>query len=372
MNAPQGNTPVRNISALDKIYRRTKRGTDVFVYGFNGEEYWAGELIGELIKNFLVAIYRDKLRIIVQGQAIDKGTLKNFVTEDAANYYKILTGDAAIKRFELPFHDMGTLKLGVLTASTAKLNRRVLIVRKSGMKLFELDRFARTLNFTAILELEGLKLNAFFRHMETPDHTNWEPSRHPTYPARAKKYLDELKRWVRDTISKLDEENISDEVEVTGVIAPNDGSDPNPPAIIKFNPTRKRKTLTRKPDKDKPKPPKPSTGEIIYDKVRVIKVGEKNYRLIVKVPRKISSGRIKISAVGESNAGEKLFVTQASSADSNRQAFAFGDKILFKNLRGKTDARINFELNDDKNYALGVAVYEDRKSPTVYLPRALF
>ena len=366
----QGNMPVRNISALDKIYQRTQTGTDVFVYGFNGADTWTDELIEELIKNFLVAIYRDKLRVTVQGQAINKDTLGAFVTEDAANYYKILTGSDAVKRFDCDFHGMGTLKLGVLTNSATTLNRRVLIVRKSGMKLFELDRFARTLNFTAILELDGLKLNAFFRHMETPDHTNWEPSRHPTNRTLAKKYLTELKSWVRETISKLDAVNISDEVDVPGVITPNDDSDPNPPAVIELNPPRKRKPSTTR--KRNVPPPSTPDGKISCDKIRVIKLGEKNYRLIVKVPRKISSGRIEISAVGESNVGEKLFVTQAASVDSNSQAFAFDDEILFKNLRGKTDARINFELNDDKNYALGVAVYEDRKSPIVYLPRALF
>lgn len=118
--------------------------------------------------------------------------------------------------------------------------------------------------------------------------------------------------------------------------------------------------------------PKHSTGEITCDKIRVIKVGEKTYQLIVKVPRKISSGRIEISALGESNAGEKLFVAQAVSTDSNSQVTTTSNEIIFKNLRGNVDAKINFELNDDKNYALGVAVYEDRKSPIVYLSRPLF
>ena len=353
-----GNMPVRNIAALDKIYRRTKRGTDVFIYGFNGGETWNEKLIGELIENFLVAIYRDKLRVEVQGQMIDKNNLGKFVGDDSANYYKILTGDTAVKFFEEDFHGMGKLKLGVLLESTTKLNRRVLIVRKSGMKLFELDRFSRTLNFTAILELEGLKLNAFFRQMETPDHTNWEPTRHPTYPTRAKQYLTELKSWVRETISKLGEENISDEIEVPGIITPNNDSDPTPPIIIDpKKPTIKRKSPPIHP----PKPPKPSTSDksLVCQKIRVIKVGDKSYRLIFKVPRNISSGRIEISAVGESNSGEKLFITRVASFSENIQIQTVGDEISFRKLRGKVDVRINFELQDDKNYALGVAVYED-------------
>lgn len=329
-----GNMPVKIIPALEKIFRRMKRGTDVFVYGFNGGEHWADELIKELIENFLVAVHCDRLRVTVQGQAIDKDTLGSFVEGDAANYHKILTGDDAVKFFTEDFHGMGKLRLGVLVDPTAKLNRRVLIVRKSGMKLFELDRFARTLNFTAILELEGHDLNAFFREMETPDHTKWEPSRHPTYPKLAKAYLDELKRWVRDTISKLGEANISDEIEVPSVIAPINDSDPNPPIVINPNP----KPKTSKPFKPPkpPKPPKPQTGEkfLACNKVRVIRLGEKSYRLILKVPYDIASGRIEISAVGESNAGEKLFVTQAASADSNIQIDSAGDAIAFQNLRG--------------------------------------
>ncbi len=351
-----GNMPVKSISALDKIYRRIKRGTDVFIYGFNGDDTWIKELTEELIENFLVAIHRDKLRVKVQGQAIGKDNLGEFVEENAANYYKILTGDATVKKFETDFHGMGKLKLGVLTDSTAKLNRRVLIVRKSGMKLFELDRFPRMLNFTAILELEGRDLNAFFRQMETPDHTNWEPTRHPTYPKLAKQYLPELKSWVRETISKLSEENISDEIEVTGIITPSNDSDSTPPIIIDTKPVKKN-FLTRRPFRQ-PKPPTVNKS-LTCDKVRVIKVGDKSYRLILKVPQNIQRGRIEISAVGESNTGEKLFITRVASFSENIQIQTVGDGIAFRNLRGKVDVRINFELQDAKNYALGVAVHEN-------------
>ena len=362
----QRNMPLEEIDELEKIYRRTSIGTDVFIYGFSGGEHWVDELIDALIENFLVAIYRDKLQVTVQGREINKNALGTFVKDDAANYYKILTGDGDIRRFEYDFYDkdklMGTLKLGVLVDPTAKLNRRVLIVRKSGMKLFELDRFSRTLNFTAILELEGYDLNAFFRHMETPDHTNWEPSRHPTRRKDATKYLAELKSWVRKTISKLGEANISDEIEVPGIITPFNDSDPTPAIIINPDPP-KGKPPTPKPAKKKtkkPKPPPPGQSKrISCTKLRVIKIGERTYRLILKVPRDVPRGRIEISSVGESNLGEKLFITQAASDDSNVQINSSGDEIAFKNLRGNTDARINFELQDDKNYALGVAVYEN-------------
>ncbi len=213
------------------------------------------------------------------------------------------------------------------TATTCKsrFSGNTLIVRKNGMKLFELDRFPRALNFTAILELEGYDLNAFFRETETPDHTNWEPSRHPTRRKDTTKYLAELKRWVRNTIPTLEK-------------------------------------LTTTPDDSTTKiyePPPGQSDKVYCDKLRVIKIGRRTYRLIVNVPQTIESGRIEISALGESNTGERLSVTQAKSVDLKSAVPSASGEINFTNLRGKVDANIIFELPQDRHYALEVAVYEN-------------
>ena len=127
--------------------------------------------------------------------------------------------------------------------------------------------------------------------------------------------------------------------------------------------TRKRKTLANHRGEENPDGKDivwASSGrKVDCDKIRVIKVGEKNYRLILRVPRNISSGHLEIFAVGENNSGEKLSVMIATSADSNSEIQAAGDKIDLKNLRANVDAKISFKLQDNRNYALGVAVYED-------------
>lgn len=416
---PQGNMPVTSIAELDKIFPRNDFGTDIFVYGFNGDENWANSLFDALVENFLVAIHRDKLRVKLQGHFINNKTLGKFVKDNAANYYKILTGDGDIKIFERDFFGMGTVKLRVLCDPKLTLNRKVLIVRKTGMKLFELDRFPRGISFTAILELDGRRLNEFFREMETPSHDNWEPSRYEKNPKLAQKYLDELKRWIRETISSLGADNFSDEVNVEGLSRMLDFDDaaidggnsnqvetldnpaPTESLLQKLSPTvNKPKILTTGgPDNSKTQrtkgdvtdtgtnpairtlggsrhrktrnintgTPNPDGRDTILtpvgqsftcEKVRVIKVGDKKYRLIVRVDRKISDGYIEIFAVGENGTREKLFVTQARTDNLNVQLLTVGDNIKFANLRGGVEAKISFELADEKNYALGVAVYE--------------
>lgn len=420
------NLPVTSIAALDKICRRDSCGTDVFVYGFNGGKDWQEKISVKLIENFLVAIHRGKFSAKIQGDVLSRDTLENFIDkyaadfDKAADYYKVLTGDD-VKIFNDNFHDMGTLKLRVIVDSRTKLNRRVLIIRKNGMKLFDMDRISGTLSFTGILELEGRALNEFFRQMETPAHDKWEPGRHEK-PALAREYVTELKRWVREKILSLTTENISEEVDVEGLgemLAFDDSaidgtnetlqetlelqtfSDDSPQELLpsvekisndlmttggndnsqtqrtagditadgqdnaarKLSGTRRRRTLaehrgTKNPDGNNIVL-EPVGQKISCKKIRVIKVGDKNYRLILGLPQNVSAGKIEIFAVGEDGSLEKIFITRASSADSKIQILTVGDKIAFKNLRGTTEAKINFELRDKQNYALEVDVSEN-------------
>lgn len=411
------NLPVENISNLKEISERTAVGTDIFIYGFNGKKDWMDKIITELVENFLVAIYRNKLHVKVQDLNreiinINKNSLSELLSnyDDKAhkfsNYYKILSDNVVVRFFERDFHGMDKLKL------------RVLIVRKSGMKLFEQDHISSTLSFTGILELEGRELNEFFREMETPSHDKWEPTRYEKDSKLAKEYLTELKRWVRDTISNIGMENIADEVNVEGLnhmldfddsavdgdykkaesfdkpskfeielipvatrernISTNGGNnnlqtrrakgdltdnenDSN--AIRKLGGSRKRKSSAIHSGKENPDGQniilEPNENVVACSKIRVIRVDNKKYRLILKTSRDISEGRIEISAVGENNINEKLFIMSATSADSNSEVQGMADIIALKNLRAEVEAKISFELRDERNYALGVAVYEN-------------
>ena len=410
------NMPVKEIPALDKICTRKANqiGTDVFIYGFNSGDDWRDKISVELIENFLVAIDKQRFVIRIQGDDLTRATLKNFVSRytdkltNANDYYRALTGGDEVKICTQDFNGMGTLNLRVIVDSKAKLNRRVLVVRSNGMKIFDMAGFPRGLSFTGILQLDGFKLNEFFREMETPAHDKWEPDRHENSKL-AREYLTELKRWVRDEITKLSAENFSDEVNVEGLdqmLAFDDGAidgttqttfetlDALPidlpaqkllPAEIDDRPTqpartrrtsgtvipngglsairipigtRTRKTLehhTGKADSDgKDIVHEPAGRAVACKKIRVIKVGGKTYRLILNVAQNIRRGCIEVFAVCENGEREKLSVTQAKSSVN---VHASGDNIFFRNLN--RHATIDFELSDEQNYALGVDVLAD-------------
>ncbi|MBQ7704800.1 MAG: hypothetical protein IJT73_05150 [Selenomonadaceae bacterium] len=425
---PNKNLPVEKISALEKILTRTKIGTDIFIYGFNAAEKWRGNILFELVENFLVTIYRGKLIVEMPNYTVDKNYLQKIIPKQdkylkehksqARSYYKVLTAaDSDLKIFEEDFHGLGKLKLKILIDPRADLNRKILVVRQMGMKIFDLKRFPKHLNFTGIVEIEGAALNNFFRQMENPEHNHWEPSRHPNAKL-AKQYFTDFKDWVRSKVKSLGENFISDEKNVEGLSANLQRNKILPviqtaaKKVEKLNPVANspilkietatapenktlstgggsdtskyktaRGTVTDQKD-DKPavrtlkgKRPRKNkknhtgvedpegadivltpAGNFLECKNRVIKIGKNNYRLILQVPKNIFSGNIKIFAVGEDDAQEQLKI---SSVKANCNAQVSEQKIQLFNIPANKNLHINFSLAEDNGYSLRTYVYED-------------
>ena len=137
-------------------------------------------------------------------------------TKGTYGNYLALTRTEGVHIYSQDFHGMGTLELRLLVDPNEKLDRKVLIVRKAGMKLFRLGNISKLVPFTGILELQGKDLNSYFRAMETVAHDNWEPGRHPN-PKQAKAYYEEIKDWIRSCVAELAENTSDDEIDVEGL-----------------------------------------------------------------------------------------------------------------------------------------------------------
>lgn len=216
------NGPIKEITELENICKRNEIGTDVFVYGLNisQSDDWANEMCVEVLDNFLVAIYRNQLSVKIGKKVLNKSNLDNFMKalksqlkHSYSNYLVLTEKSTELKK---SFHGMGTLKLKILIDPNLKLNKKILITRKSGMKLFNLGNISSAISFSGILELEGEELNKYFREMETAAHDSWKPKLHPKYK-EALAYFTELKDWIRDSVLKLGENTSDEEIEIEGL-----------------------------------------------------------------------------------------------------------------------------------------------------------
>lgn len=412
---PHDNMPVKNIRQLDAIYRRDRVGTDLFIPGFTGvtaDGKWVTKMVCEILDNFLMSVHNGRIVVRIQDKEINKDNLRYYIAQnekaakDAYYFNKVLMSprEKVIDDY-LEFHDKGRLHLRLLYESG--LNKKILVVRKSGMKISEIPGLPKSISYTGILELEGYELNAFFRDMENPQHTRWEPNRHPD-PELAKKYKNEVEEWVKQRINEHIENMAGSEVDLdTGDLF----SASKAPSVDEFSDKQthenivdtvksidvtlveKRKSTIKKTgsngnEKEKGRvdefgrfpairshtgkkglrPGKPG-GEAdkngndqvkkgirrVQSKARVLSTVDGRYRLILEASSDIENGHVKVESAGENGKGSLLNVQNVRNGD--RAVHVVDGKIEIGDMRQGEKVEITFDIADTKRYAIGVKLY---------------
>lgn len=422
----KGNLPVHKLKELDEFCIRDSIGTDVFVYGFNASYSWGEDVICEVLDNFLMALYREQLSVSVGKNKIDKNALQIYMgiyrtkIKQAYSYYKVLSSTET-KVFTKDFHGLGILKLSVLVNAQEKLNRKILVTRSCGMKLFAIGNISRLISFSGILEMQGKELNEYFREMETPAHDKWVPGRYTNNPEQAKAYHDELKQWIRDTVLSLGEYSSDDEIDVEGlsgvlqkesyssvqqgedkkenlhdsigdiIIQSRKSSKTNSKGLFYgtegqgksnsrntegtvgkegFSTTRNlggtRHMTKRNLHKGMPN----SEGrDAVHERysgntnqplinVRIIKLGKGAYRASFVIPKDIKKGHIEIVTVGENGKSNRLNIKNVRGIVGCNNVGRDISGIAFTEMKGSVKVSVEFSLVDNYDYAMEVNVYE--------------
>lgn len=196
--------------------------------GFNNYSDWKDKIILSLLDNFLLAIYNSELEITVQDILVNSTTLKVLLDKykdskdvaSAYNYYQVLESDETIYENNKLFKDIpGTVKLKVAIFKDSSPNRTVLMSRSNGMKLFDKNRISSSIQFSAILTMEGEELNQYFAKMEDPTHSSWQSDRYEFEDKikKAEKNLKILNKWIKDTIIQKGTESYGEEIDIKGM-----------------------------------------------------------------------------------------------------------------------------------------------------------
>ena len=410
--------PSKSMVELDQIYHRTEHGTDLFIPGFStSDPEWKKSILLEVLENFLYSIYSRKLEVIVDDSYLTRDTLPGVLNslgpkaKNARMFYNVIrTDNKDVIEETRQFYALGTLRLRLLYGQD--LNKKVLVVRNSGMKITRIPSLPRGISYVGFLELQGDRLNEFFRNMENPQHNAWEPKRH-TNPDRARKYKEEVEDWVRSTVNQKlieisGEESTIDigdcfnyqasdskehfderkDEKIVDTVKTMDISQEEPVAQgkIKVKDTGGSKGRSRTADRNgriddegaakghrtrtgKRKGGKP-TGRAgheeqggpdrvyagiheVYVSARIISLGNGRNRLIYTADDNITSGEMEIVSRGENGKSLPLHVTEA-----NGQGVKVVDgHIMISDVSAKTKRSVEFKIAGNRNYAMGVRAY---------------
>lgn len=206
-------TAIPGFFGFDKNYSRNESGTDIYIAAFLQQEDWKDAIRNSVLYNFFITIYQKKLVVHIEDEIISHENIGALITQlDDSNedfqhlkaYYKLLTSENALKIYspKWQYKTIGEFKEGEATLYIMKgedLNRKVLMTRKAGMRIFEQNRISSSIIFTGILMITGKRMNQVFKEMENPAHNEWQPNRFEN-PKAAEKAFKDLRRFVRESV----------------------------------------------------------------------------------------------------------------------------------------------------------------------------
>ena len=194
---------IRDESEIPAPFRRTEPGTDIWVIGYRSGSEWSSDLIRSILANFWPAIHRGWIQFRVGNQQISKENLAELIAHhigheefEAHHFHKAIVSQPIKKTLK----HVGDCEL-YLTASSVDLPKKICMVRKTGMRIYDYQPRACRVPFSGLFICTDREGNKLLRKLEPPKHDAWDPKR--IEGQSGKKALDEIKVWIREEVKKL-------------------------------------------------------------------------------------------------------------------------------------------------------------------------
>lgn len=198
--------PVKDISLIPEIFRRSEVGTDVFVAGFDYRDTWQEEITEAVISSFFVAIHEGQLEVKVGKNLITSESLGDFIEEmrskgsknKVIHYYDVMvnTEPFIIEDFE----GLGRVELYI--KNDRFFHKKIAMVRKTGMLIKERQNFNPPEKYAGVLLIKGDAFNRELKRVENPTHTDWEFKRKEN-TTNIRKALEKLYKWMNEKIKEI-------------------------------------------------------------------------------------------------------------------------------------------------------------------------
>lgn len=407
----RGVSAIREEKNIPGAFRRSEKGTDIFIIGYMTEEKdWRNKLTQSVLANFWAAIHFGDLVVSfsetgTNSDEINSSNLERYLTELSAAgrdstlpFYKAL-----VQGVDIP----GDLKLlGKCSLFVKKEDgypKRVQMMRKSKMVIDTTQRSAfRVLGdpFAAVFVCFSNEGNKRLRALEPPSHNEWNPDRDKKL---GKHVIRELNDFIRGSLRSLaeamdnqpeeipelnyylpedDDLNVdsgSEGVPTTGTPPPESGSEtgaakPLSPAKAAKIPEKKlalvkkaglggdeptirdgtsttgNKGGSADPEKDG-KLPFIDIANITFRARQISRFGTIVYQTVI-TPLADQQGALKINAVGE-DARYPIEIEAVESNDGTPISFE-GSTLKDLTLKKDESIRLYIKLASKKKYVIGV------------------
>ncbi len=216
---------IRKCISLDPDFTRDEYGTDIYILGLKDEHInWENQVISSIIDNFLVAIIRGELEVVINDKILNANNIGKIIYDDSISelldprtqgYYEVLTApEDDIIACSYSMFEENDLFLMIKAGNNMK--NVVAAVRSTGMKIMDINRLPKTGIYSGVLFMKGDKVNDYFRRMENVSHDKWSPERADD-PNDAKNKISSLRTFIKEAIRDGMVDSRLNEMDATGM-----------------------------------------------------------------------------------------------------------------------------------------------------------
>lgn len=218
------NTPIINMGDTHQFFRRDRVGTDLFIFGFDTSIDWKEKIIQSVLENFFITIQDGGLIVKVDDVLINNTNIGQLIATYITNsdsesqcdkYFDAFTSSESIYKLNENFEGMGRVELYILPKKN--FPKRVAMVRKSGMLIFEKRHFQTPMRFAGVFRATGDGINKLLRSLEPPEHNKWVPNLSRKDSVAAAKVIKSLYRWINDCVRDVSSEAAEEEYDFEGM-----------------------------------------------------------------------------------------------------------------------------------------------------------
>lgn len=218
---------IYDMNDIPEVFRRDEVGTDLFVIGFKEDKDWKEQITISVLDYFFYTIYKGNLEVTIEDETklitITKSNLgaliemyeticqENEQEFSAPMFWKVLNDTSSKKRlYKTPMCGKGEVELHLIVDNDFS-ERRILEMRKPGMKIQEDSKFRIAANFYGILIATGVNakseepednINSFLRKCENQAHDMWSAEEYEEKKDEAKTVLDNIHKWIVEQVKK--------------------------------------------------------------------------------------------------------------------------------------------------------------------------
>ncbi len=402
---------IRNPKLIPDLFKRSSRGTDIFIAGYRSDSNWQEKIFRSVLHNFWLAILNGDLEVVIKdsvSKTISKDTLYKYLeeydAEDAKFFFESVTNWT--QRFDRELKHLG--KVALFVRKQDGYPSKIMMARKPRMLVQEKQYRVLREPYAGVLVCDDDRGNQLLRDLEPPAHDKWDKDRALNGFAA----LRELEDFVKQSLKSMGEAVTSEPQDIPGLdrylpdsedrdYTPQEGAAPLSPtemfseeetgrevgAAKELSPAEVESVLRRAVIVKSPAAGQGSgrggknesnsgdsqgstggqeEGEGEGERIRTADINFRSfvqntkdgleYRFIIN-GRENCQGAVRLVAVGD-DGSYPVDVKSAVDLDSKNEYAVSGSMIKGLSVASGQTVRLAVKLQSKKKYALGIENYE--------------